>query len=276
MARGEAPRPAARTRRPVLFVSFLSLLLMAALYFGHAFVIVSRHEEPQRRHAATAAATTAVVSEAAAAAAASFGLLEPTDEAPEAAAAAAESAGLAADAEAERKRLDEQARAHAATQRQRAAEAVQQAEAAKLAKAAELARAALPAPVAEAAGQSAAGAGATLPGADPKLQLVAGECPPGRRPYHVVMTAATGVYQEWQSRIAYYHYLKQKRLNPCSDLGGFTRLFNTPNAQPDSMMDEMPTLLVKQLGHGRCAECDHGFIVMNRPWGVVQMVQSAH
>ena len=90
MARGEAPRPTARTRRPVLFVSFLSLLLMAALYFGHAFVIVSRHEEPQRRHAATAAATTAVVSEAAAAAAASFGLLEPTDEAPEAAVAADE------------------------------------------------------------------------------------------------------------------------------------------------------------------------------------------
>ena len=27
------------------------------------------------------------------------------------------------------------------------------------------------------------------------------------------------------------------------------------------MMDEMPTLLVNQLGHGRCAECDHG--VMN-------------
>ena len=42
------------------------------------------------------------------------------------------------------------------------------------------------------------------------------------------------------------------------------------------MMDEMPTLLVNQLGHGRCAECDHGFIVMNRPWGVVQMVRSAH
>jgi len=54
MARGEAPRPVARTRRPVLFGSFLGLLLMAALYFGHAFVIVSRHEEPQRRRAATA------------------------------------------------------------------------------------------------------------------------------------------------------------------------------------------------------------------------------
>ena len=224
MARGEAPRPVARTRRPVLFGSFLGLLLMAALYFGHAFVIVSRHEEPQRRRAATATATTAVVSEAAAAAAASFGLLEPMDEAPEAAAAAAESAGLAADAEAaERERLDEQALAHEATQRQHAAEAVKLAATAKLAKAAELARAAVPAPVAEAVEQSAAGAG--VAGA------VAGECPPGRRPYHVVMTAATGTYQEWQSRIAYYHYLKQKRLNPCSDLGGFTRLFNTPNAQ---------------------------------------------
>ena len=276
MARGEAPRPAARPRRPVLFVSFLSLLLMAALYFGHAFVIVSRHEEPQRRHAAT----TAVVSEAAAAAAASFGLLEPTDEAPEAAAAAAESAGLAAAAEAERKRLDDQARVHAATQRQHAAEAVQQAEAAKLAKAAERARAALPAPVAEAAGQSAAGAEPTLPGAlpraDPKLQPVAGECPPGRRPYHVVMTAASGLYQEWQSRIAYYHYRKQKALHPCSDLGGFTRLFNNVNARPDALVDEMPTLLVSQLGHGSCAECDRGFIVMNRPWGVVQLVESEH
>ena len=48
------------------------------------------------------------------------------------------------------------------------------------------------------------------------------------------MTAATGVYQEWQSRIAYYHYLKQKRLNPCSDLGGFTRLFNNYGGKPDT------------------------------------------
>ena len=78
----------------------------------------------------------------------------------------------------------------------------------------------------------------------------AGACNRTRRPYHVVMTAASGLYQEWQSRIAYYHYQKMKRLNPCSDIGGFTRLFNTPNAQPDSLMDEIPTVLVKQLGHG--------------------------
>ena len=38
----------------------------------------------------------------------------------------------------------------------------------------------------------------------------------------------------------------------------------------------MPTLVVSQLGHGSCAECDRGFIVMNRPWGVVQFVESEH
>ena len=38
-------------------------------------------------------------------------------------------------------------------------------------------------------------------------------CPPGRRPYHTILTAQQSLYQEWQSRIAYYHYLKQKRLN---------------------------------------------------------------
>ena len=31
-----------------------------------------------------------------------------------------------------------------------------------------------------------------------------------RKPYHVVLTAASGTYQEWQTRIAYYHYRKLK------------------------------------------------------------------
>merc|ERR1719238_266595 len=75
------------------------------------------------------------------------------------------------------------------------------------------------------------------------------QCSRTRRPMHVVMTAASGLYQEWQSRIAYHHYKKMKRLHPCSDLGGFTRLFNSYNAAPDSLMDEIPTLVVKQLGH---------------------------
>ena len=97
-------------------------------------------------------------------------------------------------------------------------------------------------------------------------------CPNTRRPYHVVLTAASGLYQEWQTRIAYYHYLKLKRENPCSDIGGFTRLLNTPNARPDNLVSDIPTVVVRQLGSGRCAECDHGFIVMNRPYGIRQYV----
>ena len=94
-----------------------------------------------------------------------------------------------------------------------------------------------------------------------------------RRPYHVVLTAASGIYQEWQTRIAYYHYKKLKADNYCSDIGGFTRLLNTPGARPDGLMDEIPTVLVSQLAHGRCDECDHGFIVMNRPWGLRQLLR---
>ena len=93
-----------------------------------------------------------------------------------------------------------------------------------------------------------------------------------RKPYHVLLTAASGVYQEWQTRIAYYHYKKLKKMNPCSDVGGFTRLLNTRRAEPDGLMQEIPTILVRQLDYGRCDECDHGFIVMNRPWGLKQLM----
>lgn len=94
-----------------------------------------------------------------------------------------------------------------------------------------------------------------------------------RNPYHVVLTAASGVYQEWQTRIAYKQYLTLKAEQPCSDLGGFTRLLSTPNAASDGLMDEIPTVLVKQLRSGSCDECDHGFVVMNRPWGLRQLLQ---
>ena len=211
MPRDVKPRSAAR--RPVLFGAFVGLLLMAAVYFGHAFIIVLKHEEPQRRRAIDAPHSRQARSsgklEAVAAVTASLGMLE--NGSPDAAEReAAESAGMAADEEAATAAAEEREQAHAATQQRHAAEATKLAEAA-----------------AEQSGTHAAAAAAATGAA------VAAACPPGRRPYHVVMTAATGTYQEWQSRIAYYHYLKQKWLHPCSDLGGFTRLFNTPNAQPD-------------------------------------------
>ena len=60
----------------------------------------------------------------------------------------------------------------------------------------------------------------------PPAAAITAECP-GRRPYHVLLTAASGIYQQWQSRIMYWQYKKLKAEFPCSDLGGFTRLLNT-------------------------------------------------
>jgi len=39
-------------------------------------------------------------------------------------------------------------------------------------------------------------------------------------------------------------------------------------------MGEIPTVLTKQLGAGRCDECSHGFVVMNRPWSLRQYFAS--
>ena len=126
-----------------------------------------------------------------------------------------------------------------------------------------------------------------------------------RRPYHVLMTSASirdraPTYLEWQARldaiglsdhappsyaclicthprqarIAYYHYRKQKLAEPCSDLGGFTRLLATLNGEGDGLMDEIPTVAVKSLGAGTCDECHHGFVVMNRPWALLQYIRT--
>lgn len=95
-----------------------------------------------------------------------------------------------------------------------------------------------------------------------------------RRPYHVILPATSQTYQEWQTRIHYYHYLKQRRENPCSDLGDFTRLLSSPDALNDTLAKEIPTYPVKQLRSGRCDECDHGFVVLNRPYGLKQFVLS--
>ena len=48
-------------------------------------------------------------------------------------------------------------------------------------------------------------------------------CGAERRPYHVLLTAASGTYQEWQTRIAYHYYHQLKAAQPCSDLGGVAR-----------------------------------------------------
>lgn len=83
-----------------------------------------------------------------------------------------------------------------------------------------------------------------------------------RKPYHVLLTAASGIYQEWQTRIAYYHYKKMKAMHPCSDLGGFTRLLNTQHARPDGLMAEIPTVTIERDAHPLSTILPHATIIL--------------
>lgn len=115
-----------------------------------------------------------------------------------------------------------------------------------------------------AAGASPAADGdATAAAASP-----AAACPPSRKPYHVVLTASSGAYQLWQSRIFYYHYVRVKREGgPCSEVGGFTRLLTQPAGAPhDALVPLMRTVVVTELTPQQTL----GFVVLNRPHSMVE------
>ncbi|KAF8009984.1 hypothetical protein BT93_J0843 [Corymbia citriodora subsp. variegata] len=87
-------------------------------------------------------------------------------------------------------------------------------------------------------------------------------------PFHIALTATDAPYSKWQSRIMYYWYKKKKDL-PGSEMGGFTRILHSGNA--DNLMDEIPTIVVDPLPAG----LDRGYIVLNRPWAFVQWLEKA-
>jgi len=49
------------------------------------------------------------------------------------------------------------------------------------------------------------------------------ECGGEGKRYHVLLTAQDSPYQAWQTRIMYYHFQKQKKLDPCGEMGGALR-----------------------------------------------------
>ena len=51
--------------------------------------------------------------------------------------------------------------------------------------------------------------------------------PENSRKFHVAVTANAAPYVQWQCLVMYYHYMKQKRLNPKSMMGGWTRILHT-------------------------------------------------
>ena len=97
------------------------------------------------------------------------------------------------------------------------------------------------------------------------------DCPRPARPYHVLLTASSGAYQLWQTRVFHHHYLRIQRQDRCGEVGGFTRLLTQPaGAKPDGLMAVMRTVVVAELARGE----DLGFVVLNRPNSVVKAFES--
>ena len=97
---------------------------------------------------------------------------------------------------------------------------------------------------------------------------------PGKRPYHTLLTTQATNYQQWQSRIMYFHYKKQQRLDgPCTEMGGFTRRVASEDGKPDGLEGEMPSVFVREYTREQIAKYGH-FGVLNRPYSVVQLLEA--
>ncbi|KAL1519432.1 hypothetical protein AB1Y20_022955 [Prymnesium parvum] len=98
---------------------------------------------------------------------------------------------------------------------------------------------------------------------------------PKRSPFHGLMTAQASVYQQWQARIMYYHWKKQKALGgECTDMAGFTRLAATEGGKPDGLESEIPSVFVEQLSEEVMMSHFH-FGVLNRPHSILKLLASS-
>ncbi|KAM1206296.1 hypothetical protein FF1_006959 [Malus domestica] len=65
--------------------------------------------------------------------------------------------------------------------------------------------------------------------------------------YNVALTATDAPHSQWQCRMMYYWYNKVKNM-PGSDMGKFTRVLHSGNA--DNLMEEIPIAVVDPLPEG--------------------------
>lgn len=90
-----------------------------------------------------------------------------------------------------------------------------------------------------------------------------------KRKFHMLVTSNHVVYQQWQTRVMYFHYKKQRaKQGEEGAMGGFTRILHS--GKPDNLMDEIPTVVVDDL---RKQGGDHGFVVLSRPNAFIQWAQ---
>ena len=103
-------------------------------------------------------------------------------------------------------------------------------------------------------------------------------CPASRKPFHTLLTATAQVYQQWQCRVMYFQWKKIRAADPagpCTEMTGFTRLVARGNADADGLENEIPSYFVKEYTQRDYARF-HGYRVINRPYSVVQFLQSAY
>ena len=117
-----------------------------------------------------------------------------------------------------------------------------------------------------AAGAATTASAAATHRADPKC--------PNRRPYHTLLTAQGTIYNQWQARIMYFHWQKQRAADgPCSDMAAFTRLCPSKDGESDGVEKYIPTIFVAQLTPEVLAKYGH-FGVLNRPHSVMEFFRN--
>ncbi len=92
--------------------------------------------------------------------------------------------------------------------------------------------------------------------------------------YHVMLTAQSSKYLNWQSLLMYYHYRKQKDEaarrdggKGGNDMGGFTRLV-AANVNADDVSSAIPSKFVREIDRDIVMNEYKGYMVMNRPYSV--------
>lgn len=83
---------------------------------------------------------------------------------------------------------------------------------------------------------------------DPIIKMPTGENKKKKRLFHTAVTASDSIYNTWQCRVMYYWFKQQKKRNPDSEMGGFTRILHS--GKPDRFMDEIPTFVANPLPDG--------------------------
>eukprot|EP00854_Cymbomonas_tetramitiformis_P028544 gene28544-35401_t len=82
-------------------------------------------------------------------------------------------------------------------------------------------------------------------------------------------------YMLWQSEIMYYHFKKQQKSNPCTEMANFTRLVANTGGIPDALADKMPSIFYPAIAEREIFTTYKGYAVVNRPYSVVQFVKDS-